>query len=126
MTVMNTGAGHSIPSGDPSHQVELRFTVLDSAGAIAKDGEPRSMWLRRTVEPEPPFVQVSDERLEAASSRVFDFEWTAHKKLDPGSYTLVVSTHWWSVSPERATGLGLGEDLVRVDVAEQRVQLRID
>lgn len=126
VTLMNTGAGHAFPSGDPSHQVEVRFTVLGPDGEVAAEGEPSSSWLARTVEPEPPFLELTDERLEAASSRAFDFAWTPGNKLDPGEYTVQVSLHWWSVGPERATALGLSEDEVRVDVIAQRIPIRVD
>ncbi|MCO4772341.1 MAG: hypothetical protein KDA24_20065 [Deltaproteobacteria bacterium] len=126
VTVMNTGAGHAVPSGDPSHQVEIRFSVVGPDGELAKDGDPQSQWLSRTVGAEPPFVEEADDRLEPAASRTFDFSWSVGKKLTPGTYTLVVSTHWWAVGPERATGLDLEEETVRVDVASQRVPVRID
>ena len=125
-TLMNTGAGHAVPTGDPSHALELRFKVLDPAGGVATNGEPSSRWLRRTVAAEPPFLETSDERLQAAGSRVFDYAWTADKKLAPGLYTLVVSTHWWAVDPEKAAAVGLTPDAVRVDVGEQRIQVRVD
>ena len=125
-TLMNTGAGHAVPTGDPSHAMELRFTVLDPAGGVATGGEPSSNWLQRVVEPEPPFKELSDDRLPAAGSKVFDYSWTAGKKLAPGIYTLVVSVHWWAVKPDRAEAVGLTADDVRVDVSEQRVQLRVD
>jgi hypothetical protein len=125
-TLMNTGAGHAVPSGDPSHQVELRFRVLGPDGEVAPDGEATSSWLQRTVGAEPPFLEQSDERLDPASSRTFDFAWTPTNKLDPGDYVVQVSLHWWAVGPERATSLGLAEGDVRVDVAEQRITVRVD
>lgn len=124
--LMNTGAGHAVPTGDPSHALELRFRVLDPGGVVAEAGDATSFWLERIVEAAPPFAEVSDSRLPAAGSRVFDYAWTASKKLQPGVYTLVVSTHWWAVRQERAEAVGLTADAVRVDVAEQRVQIRVD
>jgi len=124
--LMNTGAGHAVPTGDPSHALELRFTVLDPGGLVAQGGEASSFWLERTVAEEPPFAQLTDERLPTAGSKVFDYSWTASKKLQPGVYTLVVSTHWWAVRPERAEAVGLEVDSVRVDVKEQRIQVRVD
>ena len=126
VTLMNTGAGHAFPSGDPSHRAEVRFAVFGPDGELATGGEPASSWLGRTVDPAPPFLEVSDDRLEAASSRIFDFAWTAGNKIDPGDYTVEVSLHWWSVAPERATALGLSEDEVRVTVTNQRIPVRVD
>lgn len=126
VTVMNTGAGHAVPTGDPSHEIELRFRVETAAGELAAEDATSSAWIEREVSPEPPFVEVRDERLDPAASRVFDFTWTPDKKLDPGRYTVVVSTHWWAIDPTRAQTLGLSEDAVRVDVASQRIPLRID
>jgi len=126
VNVMNTGAGHSLPSGDPSHQVEVRFSVFGPDGALAAGGEPVSEWLRREVSPEPPFLEQSDERLKAASSRAFDFSWAAGNKLPPGDYSVEVSLHWWAVGPDRATSLGLEESAVRVEVTRQRIPVRVD
>lgn len=126
VTVMNTGAGHAVPSGDPSHVVEIRVTVLDPEGAVAEGGEAFSAWLQRTVGAEPPFLEESDDRLQAAASRAIDFAWTPTKKLTPGDYTLAVTTHWWAVAPDRIATLGLDEEQVRVDVAEQRISVRVD
>lgn len=125
-TLMNTGAGHAVPTGDPSHALELRFQVLDPGGVVATGGEASSHWLAREVAPEPPFAEISDSRLPAAGSKVFDYSWNAGKKLAPGLYTLVVSTHWWAVKPDRAEAVGLSEADVRVDVGEQRIQIRVD
>ncbi len=125
-TLLNTGAGHAVPTGDPSHAVELRFQVLDPGGLVADGGQDTSFWLERVVGLEAPFAEVSDARLPAAGSAVFDYAWTAPKKVQPGIYTLVVSTHWWAVRPERADAVGLVEDDVRVDVNQQRIQIRVD
>ncbi len=124
-TLLNTGAGHAVPTGDPSHQVEIRFEMFDASGQPARGTEPESHWLARKVQSEPPFVQESDSRLAAASSRVFDYAADISRKSKPGDYTLRVSVHWWSVAPKRARDTGLNEADVRIEVLEQRIPFSV-
>ena len=123
--MMNTGAGHTVPTGDPAHQLELRFAVLDPQGGMAKGAVQSSLWLHRTVEPDPPFRQVSDARLEAASSRSFDYAYTPTEKQNAGTYTLVVTLNWWAASPEQARAIGLSEDQVRLTVSRQEIPFEV-
>ncbi len=124
-TLLNTGAGHAVPTGDPSHQVELRFEVLDSKGQPAGKRGVESHWLKREVEQQPPFLQKSDSRLAAASSRVFDYATDIARKKKAGEYTLIVSLHWWAVAPDRANDVGLNESQVRVQILEQRIPFSV-
>ena len=125
-TVMNTGAGHAVPTGDPSHRLELSFTVEDAAGALPEEAEPSSTWFGREMKPEPPFEEISDDRLQPGGQRQVDYAYQAHKKSDPGRYTLVVSLVWWAVSAEQAEAYGLAPDDVRIVVAEQRIPFDVN
>jgi hypothetical protein len=120
-TLMNTGAGHSVPTGDPSGRLELRFTVEDFDGASPKGAEVESTWYGREVEAEPPFRTTSDNRLEAGGSRTVDYAYQADKKSKPGRYHLVVQAVWWSVSPEQAEAIGLDLAAASVVVTTQRI-----
>ena len=125
-TLMNTGAGHSVPTGDPSHKLELSFTVEDAAGELPRDAEAASTWFGRELEPEPPFVELSDDRLAPGGQRQVDYAYSAHKKSAPGRYTLVVTVTWWAVGPDPAGALGLDPDSVRVELAQQRIPFDVN
>jgi len=126
VAVTNTGAGHAVPTGDPAHRVEIRARFLAPDGKPAPDGAPPSAWLLREVALEPPFVEIRDERLAAASSRSFDVAWPAGRKLEPGIYTLVVSTHWWATDPQRGAAVGLTEEQLHVPMGEQRIPISVE
>jgi hypothetical protein len=124
-TLSNSGAGHSVPTGDPSHRVELRFSLLDPTGKPVEAIKPQSSWLYREVDPRPPFRTVSDQRLEAGAARSFDFAETIGLKLKPGRYTLRVSLHFWGASPETLKALGVAEADAVTPVSEQRIPVEI-
>ncbi len=124
--LLNTGAGHAVPTGDPNIRVELRFELLGPAGKLAKNTEPTSHWLAREVQAEAPFAEISDDRLQPGASRTFDFGGELHKKQDPGTFTLRVSLHWWAMSPEQAQELKLGPEVVSVEFAEQQIRFEVN
>ena len=123
--LLNTGAGHAVPSGDPAHRIEVRFELEDPTGAAVKGAAPKSHWLFREVESLPPFAQKSDTRLAAASSRVFDYSIVIPRKLQAGTFTLKVTVNWWAVSPDRARTAGLDESDVLVQVTQQRIPFSV-
>jgi len=123
--LMNTGAGHAVPTGDPSHQLEVRFEIEDPSGAAPRGVKPKSHWLGREVATTSPFQEKSDTRLAAASSRVFDYSAEIRRKLKPGRYTHKVQVNWWAVSPERAKKAGLEQAEVRIRVLEQKIPFRV-
>lgn len=125
-TLLNTGAGHSVPTGDPSHRLELHFTVVDHEGKLPKGAQEHSEWFGREVEPVEPFAELKDDRLMAGGSRTVDFAYSADKKSKPGTYHLVVTTRWWAVTPEQAEAAGLELDEVRIDLTEQRIPFEVN
>ena len=126
-TLMNTGAGHSVPTGLPDKALELRFEVLDAEGQILSGFEPRSHWLRRVVEDELPYALVSDDRLASGASRAFDLAWRVPNKLKaPGRLWLRTSVWRWKAPLDKATALGLQAVDVSELVTEQRLPLRFE
>lgn len=123
-TLANTGAGHAFPSGDPSHRVEVRWTVLDAGAKGA--GEARSDWLVREVSSESPFRELKDQRLPAGGTKSFDFQWEPGKKSAAGLYTVRLEVIWWAVSPDAAKAAGLAVDLVSVPFVRQDLMVRVD
>ena len=123
--VKNTGAGHAIPTGDPSHALEVRFDVEGPSGARPRGVQTQSTWLRRELEPEAPFSVRLDERVPASGQRVADFSFVPPKKTKPGRYELVVSVVWWAADPARLEALGLEPEGLDVVVTEQRVSFEL-
>jgi len=123
--LMNTGAGHAVPTGDPSHRLELRFEVEEADGRKTKGTEPTSHWLHREVEAESPFAQLSDTRLQAMETRSFEFQHPVPRNRDPGRFVLRVSVHWWAVSSEQAKATGLDDEQVHQLVIDQRIPFEV-
>ncbi len=124
--IMNTGAGHAVPSGDPNHRVAIQFELVDAAGELAKGTAPSVAWLKREMANVAPFAEISDERLQPGASRTFDAAWALDKKLEPGAYTLAVTATWWRVSPEQAEALGLTVEQASVRFVEQRIPIEVN
>jgi hypothetical protein len=125
-TLMNTGAGHAVPTGMPSVAVRVRFDVEDEAGVAPKGAEPSHTDLKRVVSDEPPYAVESDNRLPAAGSQAFDYEWSVPKKLSPGRLYLVVRVERFAVSEEEAKSVGLELDTIRTLLIEQRIPFDIE
>jgi hypothetical protein len=125
-SLTNLGAGHAMPTGDPSHRIEVRLTVVDRAGAPAEGFTPQSAWLFRAMEAQAPFVEVSDNRLQPGETRGFDFVFAPGKKIAPGLYTLTVSVRRWAASPEQAAAVRIDESLVVREVVSRSVRIRVD
>ncbi len=125
-TVMNTGAGHAVPTGMPDARLRVRFDVEAPDGTTPKGAEPSVVDLGRVLEEEPPFALVSDDRIPAAGSRTFDYTWVVPKKLTPGPLVLVVRVERLAATEERAAAIGLTLDDVRVPIVEQRIPFVIE
>ena len=124
--IQNTGAGHAVPTGDPNHRVELRFELLGADGELAKETAPSTFWMKREVQTEAPFAEISDDRLQAGASRTFDAAASLHKKQEPGRFTLVVTMTWWAMAPEQAEAVGLSVEEVSVRFIEQRLSIEVN
>ena len=128
-TLMNTGAGHAVPTGDPAHRLELAFTIEDHEGALPKGAEPATEWFARELaapEDGGAALVTTDTRLGPGGQRQVDYAYTADKKSKPGRYTLVVTLAWWAVSAEQAEAFGLTPEDVRVPLAEQRIAFDVN
>lgn len=73
LTLQNTGAGHSVPTGNPANVAIVSVALLDSAG---KELAPAwSQTFARTVDPVPPYATTADTRIavggQAASAHRF-------------------------------------------------------
>ncbi len=88
LTLQNTGAGHSVPTGNPFKKYRVEVALLDSA---RKDlAPPQSLTLARTVETTPPYRTTADHRLAAGASMEADFSFNPSAKGALGAGSLVV------------------------------------
>jgi hypothetical protein len=126
VTISNIGAGHAVPTGDPAHRLELRLAVEDSRGRKPRGVAPASLWMGREVESVLPFSEVSDSRLHPGESRSLDYRFVPHKRSAPGAWTLVLTVHWWSVSPQQAKDIGLAEKDARIQILERRIPIQVN
>ncbi|GDX80303.1 hypothetical protein LBMAG42_21140 [Deltaproteobacteria bacterium] len=88
ITLVNSGAGHSVPTGNPFKTWTIEVVAIDAAG---KDlAPPQRTVLARTVEATPPWRTTGDDRIVAGGKK----EWTVHLmpnvKGAPGTGALVV------------------------------------
>ena len=76
--VQNTGAGHSLPTGNPFKVATLSVTLLDTTGkALAP---PWTLPWARTVEMAPPWRTTADHRLPAGGQETANFQLTPSAK----------------------------------------------
>ncbi len=67
LTLQNTGAGHTVPTGNPFKSYRVDVVLLDAAN---KELAPAwSTTLARTVDPKPPYHTTTDTRLGAGQQR---------------------------------------------------------
>ena len=70
VSLLNTGAGHSVPTGNPFKTDRVEIAVLDAAG---KDlAPPHTVSLARTVELVSPWKTTADHRLAAGGTLQID------------------------------------------------------
>mgnify|MGYP003334752877 FL=1 len=82
LTLQNTGAGHSVPTGSPFSSLKVDVVLLDAAN---KELAPAfSTVLARTVEPKPPYKTLTDTRLGAGAQTTVKHTFTPNAKGAPG------------------------------------------
>lgn len=104
--VRNTGAAHSVPSGDPLHQIRLEVGLADTTGELL---EKKETVFARKLERRPPYKERADTRLEAGSSRRVRFD-----TLLPGGageHYLIVQLSYHLMPQEKARELGIPADV---------------
>jgi hypothetical protein len=82
LTLQNTGAGHSFPTGNPFKQYRVEVVLLDAAN---KELAPAfSTVLARTVETKAPYRTTADTRLAPGAQRTVTHAFTPNVKGVPG------------------------------------------
>jgi len=70
LTLINAGAGHKIPTGDPDRHFTVEFRVRDAQGAVVHE---QSHTMGRWILWQPVIVEVYDNRLLPLASRDYTF-----------------------------------------------------
>jgi hypothetical protein len=70
LTLVNAGAGHKIPTGDPDRFFTVEFTVEDGQGKVL---ERQSSTMGRWILWQPAIVELYDNRLLPLASRDYQF-----------------------------------------------------
>lgn len=82
LTLQNTGAGHSLPTGNPANSATVTVVLLDSAG---KDLAPSwAQTFARTVDAVAPYRTTSDTRIAAGGQAAATHRFTPSVKGAPG------------------------------------------
>jgi hypothetical protein len=72
LTLINAGAGHKIPTGDPDRHFTVEFYVKDRAGRIL---EQQTDTMGRWILWQPVILEVYDNRLLPLASRDYQFSY---------------------------------------------------
>ncbi|MCA9494702.1 MAG: hypothetical protein KC621_32460, partial [Myxococcales bacterium] len=95
LTLVNTGAGHAIPTGSPWKGLRVHLHVVgppDRKGVLAT-GPEATLDLARTLAVEPPFATTDDRRLAPGASVELPLELALPDDAPPGSWELVLEVH---------------------------------
>lgn len=111
--VLNTGAGHHVPTGNPHSWVEVRVRC---EGVEGIDPAQQSWPLRRVVQLDGEHAEGEDTRLASGAEVTFDYEVTPDKKLPaPSTLVLVVELAYHRLPAELVEQYGKTEqDVTRV------------
>jgi hypothetical protein len=72
LTLVNAGAGHKLPTGDPDRHFTVEFTVMDQNGKILKE---QTETMGRWIMWQPAIVELYDNRLMPLASRDYRFSY---------------------------------------------------
>ena len=79
LTLVNAGAGHKIPTGDPDRHFTIEFMVEDSEGTIL---DQQTSTMGRWIMWQPAIVELYDNRLLPLASREYQFTYTLPDKTE--------------------------------------------
>ncbi len=82
LTLQNTGAGHSLPTGNPANSAVVTVALLDAAGKDLAPAWPQTF--ARTVESASPYKTLTDNRIAAGGQAAATHRWTPNGKGAPG------------------------------------------
>lgn len=79
LTLVNAGAGHKIPTGDPDRHFTVEFTVEDGQGKIL---EQERATMGRWIMWQPAIVELYDNRLLPLASREYRFSYKIRGQVE--------------------------------------------
>jgi len=110
VTVINTGAGHHVPTGNPHSWIEVRVFV---EGVADMKPAEQSWALRREVALDGEHAEGQDTRLASGDQVTFDYAVTPDKKLPaPSTLSLVVELVYHRLPAELVEQYGKQEEEV--------------
>lgn len=89
LTLVNAGAGHKLPTGDPDRHFTVEFAVEDQNGNVLKQ---QSDTMGRWIMWQPAIIELYDNRLMPLASRDYMFEYQVPK--DNTGLTLVAKIRY--------------------------------
>ena len=78
LTLMNSGAGHKLPTGDPDRHFTVEFVVTDQNDKVLKE---QSDTMGRWIMWQPAIIELYDNRLLPLASRDYRFSYRLPKEL---------------------------------------------
>ncbi len=79
LTLINAGAGHKLPTGDPDRYFTVEFQVLDRTGRVVKE---QTDSMGRWIMWQPVIVDLYDNRLPPLASRDYRFRFRLPESSD--------------------------------------------
>jgi hypothetical protein len=76
LTLVNAGAGHKLPTGDPDRHFTVEFAVEDQNGKVVED---QTDTMGRWILWQPAIIELHDNRLRPLASRDYTFEYQLPK-----------------------------------------------
>jgi hypothetical protein len=89
LTLINAGAGHKLPTGDPDRHFTVEFAVEDQAQKVL---ESRQETMGRWILWQPAIIELHDNRLLPLASRDYTFEYQLPK--DVSGLTLITKVRY--------------------------------
>ena len=89
LTLINAGAGHKLPTGDPDRHFTVEFAVEDQSRKVL---ESRQETMGRWILWQPAIIELHDNRLMPLASRDYTFEYQLPK--DVTGLTLVTKVRY--------------------------------
>ena len=90
LTLLNAGAGHKIPTGDPDRHFTVEFELHDQRGQLV---ERRTETMGRWILWQPVVLEVYDNRLLPLASRDYSFEFRMPERQGEHTITARVRYH---------------------------------
>jgi hypothetical protein len=90
LTLVNAGAGHKIPTGDPDRYFTVEFTVEDQQGKVL---DRQTSTMGRWIMWQPAIVELYDNRLMPLASREYQFVYQLPAKAEGLKVKTLVQYH---------------------------------